>query len=61
MSSTISPERNYINQRLNCRIFYNEQISTQPPEKTLENKVTSIKNIVMNELNQSLGSTMNPY
>ena len=32
---SLSPEKKYINQRLNIRMFYSEQLSVKPHELTL--------------------------
>lgn len=48
--SGISPEKNYINQRLNVGMFYMEQLSVAPREKSMEEKSKTIKEIMMTHL-----------
>jgi hypothetical protein len=43
----VSPEKRYINQRLNIRIYYSEQLSVQPRERSMEEKARSIRDIVL--------------
>jgi hypothetical protein len=46
----ISPEKNYINQRLNVGMFYMEQLSVAPREKSMEEKSRTIRDIIMRPL-----------
>ena len=46
----ISPEKNYINQRLNVGMFYMEQLSVAPREKSMEEKSRTIRDLIMRPL-----------
>eukprot|EP00347_Sterkiella_histriomuscorum_P008844 403343521 len=53
----ISPEKKYINSRLNIKMFYSEQLSVKPLEQTLEDDLMknggqTIKDIIMNQIKQ---------
>ncbi|TNV86380.1 hypothetical protein FGO68_gene4438 [Halteria grandinella] len=45
--TAVSPEKRYINQRLNIRMFYSEQLSVQPREKSMEEKARPIRDIMI--------------
>lgn len=42
METGISPERRYINSRLNIHMFYKVQLSIQPRQRSLEEKARFI-------------------
>ena len=46
--TNVSPERKYINQRLNSKIFFTEQISTLPLDKnkSVEDRTIPIREII---------------
>ncbi|CDW85636.1 UNKNOWN [Stylonychia lemnae] len=59
INSMISPEKKYINQRLNIKMFYQEQISIKPPENQIEDQQrvqSSIKDIVMKQLKSEMSN-----
>jgi hypothetical protein len=47
----MSPEKRYINQRLNINLFYSEQLSVEPREKSMEDRGRPISEIIIAQHN----------